>query len=505
MPRGVPGGRVPWAITFASGALAKRTPATHEEHQTIMSQQQPTRTERDTMGEMQVPADAYWGASTQRAVLNFPVSNLRFPPEFNHILGMIKRAAAKANAALGQLDQTTADSIVAAADEVVAGDLDDLFVVDLFQTGSGTSTNTNANEVIARRARELAGGESNVHPNDHVNMGQSSNDVIPTASHLAAAIAIQRTLLPALEQARKTLEAQSQETWDIIKTGRTHLQDATPVRMGQEFLGYAQQLALAKVRLETAVDELSQVALGGTAVGTGVNTHPEFAGKVCEILAEELGLPVRETPYHFQAQGTQDTMLAASAAVRSAAISLQKIANDLRWLASGPRAGLGELELPAVQPGSSIMPGKVNPVIAESVVQVVCQVIGNDAAVAAAAQGGYLELNTYWPVAAYNLHQAATLLGRVTANFEEQCLRGLKATTRGPEMVEQGLMLATGLTRTIGYDKATTIAKEAAASGRTIREVAREQTALSEEELTRLLDPTRMTEPSAELGAGGGG
>ena len=470
-----------------------------------MTPPKPTRTERDTMGEMEVPTDAYWGASTQRAVLNFPVSNLRYPPEFNHILGRIKRAAARANTDLGQLDRAVADAIVAAAGEVVEGRLDDHFVVDLFQTGSGTSTNTNANEVIARRAREMADDSVDVHPNDHVNMGQSSNDVIPTASHLTAAVAIRSVLLPALERTRTTLEVQSRETWEVIKTGRTHLQDATPIRMGQEFLGYAQQLTLARGRLEHAVDELCQVALGGTAVGTGINTHPEFSARVCAILAEEMELPVRETPYHFQAQGTQDTMLAASAAVRSAAVAFQKIANDLRWLSSGPRAGLGEIELPTVQPGSSIMPGKVNPVIAESVVQVVCQVIGNDAAVAAAAQGGYLELNTYWPVAAYNLHQAATLLGAATANFEEQCLRGLRATARGPETVEQGLMLATGLTRAIGYDKATAIAKEAAASGRTIREIAREQTDLSEADLTRLLDPLRMTEPSAELGAGGGG
>ena len=468
-----------------------------------MTDPMPTRTERDTMGEMQVPRDAYWGASTQRAVLNFPISALRFPPEFNQVLGRIKRAAAKANADLGALDPAVADAIAAAATEVIGGAFDDHFVVDLFQTGSGTSTNTNANEVIARRAREL--GAPAAHPNDHVNMGQSSNDVIPTACHLTAALAIQRQLLPALAQAQATLEAKSRETWDIIKTGRTHLQDATPIRMGQEFLGYAQSLELARGRLEAAIDELGQVALGGTAVGTGINTHPDFSAKVCAILADELGLPVRETPYHFQAQGTQDTMLAASAAVRNAAVSLQKIANDLRWLASGPRAGLGELDLPAVQPGSSIMPGKVNPVIAEALTQVVCHVIGNDAAVAAAAQGGYLELNTYWPVSAYNLHQAAALLAAATVNFDIQCLRGLTPTSRGPDSVEQGLMLATGLTRAIGYDKAAAMAKEAAATGKTIRELAREQTTLTEDELSRLLDPLRMTAPNPDaIGAGGG-
>ena len=463
------------------------------------------RIERDTMGEMEVPADAYWGASTQRAVLNFPISQIRFAPEFIHILGRVKRAAARANASLDLLDGAVAQAIEQAATEVVDGRLDDHFVVDLFQTGSGTSTNTNANEVIARRAVELSEGAVRVHPNDDVNKGQSSNDVIPTVSHLSAAVAIDRALIPALDQVQATLEARSADLWDIIKTGRTHLQDATPIRMGQQFLGYAQQLQLAKVRLAAAVDELCQVAIGGTAVGTGINTHPEFARGVCAHLAEELALPVRETPYHFQAQGTQDTMLAASAAVRSAAVALQKIANDLRWLSSGPRAGLGELELPAVQPGSSIMPGKINPVIAEALVQVVCQVVGNDAAVAAAAQGGSFELNTFWPVAAYNLHQAATLLAAATVNFDVQCLRGLQATAQGPAMVEQGLMLATGLTPAIGYDRAAAIAKEAAASGKTIRELAREQTDLTDADLDRLLDPTLMTEPSADRIGGGGG
>ena len=438
-----------------------------------MTADQTTRTERDTMGEMQVPQSAYWGASTQRAVLNFPISDLRYPADFMHILGRLKRAAAQANAGLGLLDAAVADAIAAAAAEVVDGAWDDHFVVDLFQTGSGTSTNTNGNEVIARRAGELIEGNAKVHPNDHVNMAQSSNDVIPTVTHLTAASAIQDALIPALDGAAKTLRAKSKEFWPIIKTGRTHLQDATPVRLGQEFAGYADQLELAVERLRPHVAALCEVALGGTAVGTGVNAHERFAAAVCERLAEELGLPVRETKRHFQAQSTLDTLLAASGAVRSAAVSLQKIANDLRWLASGPRAGLGELVLPEVQPGSSIMPGKVNPVIAESLVQVVCQVIGNDAAVAAAAQGGYLELNTYWPVAGYNLHQAVVLLASAPKNFDGQCLAGITATSTGPESVERGLMMATGLTPAIGYDKATAIAKEAAAKGLTIREVRR--------------------------------
>ena len=468
--------------------------------------QKATRTERDTMGEMEVPTDAYYGASTQRAVLNFPVSDLRYPQAFISILGLIKQSAARANVDLGLLDRKVGDAIVQAAQEVMDGKLSAHFPVDLFQTGSGTSTNTNANEVIARRAWELlgAGSASRVHPNDHVNMGQSSNDVIPTATHLAAAAALQDELIPALGNVEAALRTKATELWEVIKTGRTHLQDATPIRMGQEFQGYADQMSLAAKRLRVHVDALGEVALGGTAVGTGVNTHPEFAGRVCALLSPALGLSVRETPYHFQAQGAQDAVLAASGAVRGAAVSLQKIANDLRWLSSGPRAGLAELELPTVQPGSSIMPGKVNPVIAESLLQVVCQVIGNDAAVSAAAQGGYLELNTYWPVAAYNLHQAITLLASATNNFQAQCVRGLQATSTGPDMVRKGLMLATGLTPAIGYDAATTIAKEAAASGRTIREVAKEKAGLTDEQLDMLLDPVRMTEPGVGTGGGGG-
>ena len=472
-----------------------------------MTQTKTTRTERDTMGEMQVPVEAYYGASTQRAVLNFPISDLRYPPGFIHILGRIKRAAAQVNKELGLLDPQVAEAIRQAAGEVVDGKLDTQFPVDLFQTGSGTSTNTNANEVIGRRATELLpqGATKRVHPNDYVNMGQSSNDVIPTATHLTAAKAIQDQLVPALKQAEATLRAKAKELWDTIKTGRTHLQDATPIRMGQEFQGYADQLLLAKGRLQAQVAALGEVALGGTAVGTGVNTHPEFARRVCARLAEELDLPVQETPHHFQAQGSLDTLLAASGAVRGVAVALQKIANDIRWLSSGPRAGLGELELPVVQPGSSIMPGKVNPVITESLLQVVCQVIGNDATVSAAAQGGYLELNTYWPVAGYNLHQAVTLLASATSNFETQCLQGLRATGTGPEMVEQGLMLATGLTPAVGYDAATAIAKEAAAAGKTIRQVAKERTSLTDEQLDTLLDPLRMTEPGIAEGGGGGG
>ncbi len=465
------------------------------------------RTERDSMGPMEVPADAYYGASTQRAVLNFPISSHRFPRSFIRVLGLIKLASASVNAGLGLLDPKLSEAIQRAAQEVVDGSLDDQFVVDIYQTGSGTSTNMNANEVIANRASELLGGEKGsklVHPNDHVNLGQSSNDVIPTAIHLAALEAMERRLIPAFERLREALEAKSKEFWGVIKTGRTHLQDATPIRLGQEFLGYAGQAERAVQRLRRAQEELSEVALGGTAVGTGVNAHPEFASRVCELLSRELGLPVRETTNHFQAQSTLDAVLEASGSLRTVAVSLTKIANDIRWLGSGPRAGLGELALPEVQPGSSIMPGKVNPVITEALIQACAQVIGNDAAVCQAALGSYFELNLMMPVAAHNLLEEIELLAAATDNFTEQCLKGLQATERGPQMVERGLAIATALAPVIGYDAAAGIAKEAASSGRTVREVARERTELSEEELDRILDPAGMTEPGLGGGPAGG-
>ena len=467
---------------------------------------QPTRSERDSMGPMEVPADAYYGASTQRAVLNFPISDLRFPRQFIRVLGLIKAAAARVNAELGLLDAKTAKAIEGAAREVAEGKLDGQFPLDIFQTGSGTSTNMNANEVIANRAAELLGGPPKadasklVHPNDHVNLGQSSNDVIPTAIHLAALEATERRLIPALESLQAALAAKAEEFWGVVKTGRTHLQDATPIRLGQEFRGYAGQAERAVRRLRRAQEELSEVALGGTAVGTGVNTHPEFAGRVCAVLSEELGLPVRETDNHFQAQNSLDAVLQASGSLRTTAVGLTKIANDIRWLGSGPRAGLGELALPEVQPGSSIMPGKVNPVIAESLIQACGQVIGNDAATCVAAQGGYFELNLMMPMAAHNLLQSIELLAAAAANFAQQCVEGLRATEQGPRLVERGLAIATALAPVIGYDHAAAIAKEAAASGRTVREVAREKTELSEDELDRILEPAKMTQPGLDAG-----
>ena len=457
------------------------------------------RIERDSMGEMEVPDGAYYGASTQRAVLNFPISGLRMPGRFVRALGLIKWAAAKANRDLGRLDPRIAGAIEAAAEEVAGGRHDADFVVDVFQTGSGTSTNMNANEVIANRAAELLGAprgsRETVHPNDHVNLSQSSNDVIPTALHLAALLALDEVLEPAVRGLKCDLEAKSRETWDVVKTGRTHLQDATPIRMGQVFQGYADQMDLALRRLAHAREELAAVALGGTAVGTGVNGHPEFAGRVCAQVSAWTGVTIRETAHHFQAQATLDAALTASAMVRTVAVSLLKIANDVRWLASGPRCGLGELALPEAQPGSSIMPGKVNPVIAEALIQAAAESIAADQAVLQAAEWSFFELNTMMPLAALRLVTGIEILGAAAANFGEKCVRGLRATGRGPEMVERGLATVTGLAPLIGYDEAAAIAHEAARTGRTVREVAAETTSLTKEQLDAALDPFRMTEP----------
>jgi fumarate hydratase class II len=457
------------------------------------------RIERDSMGDMEVPADAYYGASTQRAVLNFPISGLRMPRRFVRALGLIKWAAAKANRDLGLLDPRISDAIAAAAEEVALGRHDADFVVDVFQTGSGTSTNMNANEVIANRAAEILGAprgsRGTVHPNDHVNLSQSSNDVIPTALHLSALLALDEVLEPAVRELRGDLEAKSRETWDVIKTGRTHLQDATPIRMGQVMRGYAGQMELAQKRLAHARDELAPVALGGTAVGTGINTHREFAGRVCAQVSAWTGVTIRETAHHFQAQSSLDAVLEASASVRTVAVSLLKIANDVRLMASGPRCGLGEIEIPEVQPGSSIMPGKVNPVIAEALIQASAEAIAADQAVLQAAEWSFFELNTMMPLAAHRLVRGIEVLGNAARNFAERCVRGLRATGRGPEMVERGLAVVTGLSPLVGYDKAAAIAHEAARTGRTIRDVASEATSLTKEQIDAALDPFGMTEP----------
>src|SRR5437588_3928710 len=466
-----------------------------------------TRVERDSMGEMHVPINAYYGASTQRALLNFPISDLRFPRQFIRALGQIKQAAAETNVALGTLDAQIAEAIVRAAQEVIDGKLDNHFVLDIFQTGSGTSTNMNANEVIANRASELSGGSRGsrkIHPNDQVNFGQSSNDVIPTAIHLSALVSIEHDLIPALQMLQQALQQKADEFMPIVKTGRTHLQDATPIRLGQDFLGYAGQIERGIARMRHAQSELSEVALGGTAVGTGVNTHPEFAARVCQRLSEMNGIPVHETSNHFQAQSTLDNIVEASGALNTLAVSLMKIANDIRWLGSGPRAGIGEIDLPAVQPGSSIMPGKVNPVIAESLCMVCPQHIGHHMTITVAGQSGNFEINVMMPVTAYNLLQSIGLLAAATRNFTEQCVKGISATTKGPEMVERGLAICTALAPIIGYDAAANISKEAYKTGKTVREVARERTNLSDEELDRVLDPASMTKPGLEGGAVGG-
>jgi fumarate hydratase class II len=458
----------------------------------------PHRIERDSMGEVTVPRDALFGAQTRRALDNFPISDLRFPRRFIEALGAIKLEAANVNHELGGLDEGIRDAIVRAAEEVVEGTLDNQFVLDIFQTGSGTSTNMNANEVISNRAIQILGGEPGakepVHPNDHVNRGQSSNDVIPTSIHLAALISIERDLLPALHKLRDSLGDKAVEFDGVVKTGRTHLQDATPIRLGQEFEGYSGQIERGIKRVEKVREDLAEVALGGTAVGTGVNTHPEFASKVCERLSARFGVEVRETENHFQAQSAMDAAVFASGALKTVAVSILKISNDIRWLGAGPRANLAEISLPEVQPGSSIMPGKVNPVIAESAAMVAAQVVGNDAAIAVAGGSGNFELNVMLPVIAHNLLQSISLLAATADNFTDQCIIGLTPTDRGPELVEQGLMLATALAPEVGYDKAAEISKKAYKTGQTIREVAREETGLSEEELDRLLDARKMTE-----------
>ena len=462
------------------------------------------RSERDSMGEFQVPANAYYGANTMRAVLNFPISDLRFGRSFIRALGQIKQAAAYVNADLDLLDPDLARAISAAAQEVIDGKLDDQFVVDIFQTGSGTSTNMNVNEVISNRAIETLGGElgsrSPVHPNDHVNIGQSSNDVIPTAIHISALKAIHDDLIPAMRRLQEGLDQKADEFMPVIKTGRTHLQDATPVRLGQEFRGYAGQIDRGVARLRHAERELSEVALGGTAVGTGVNTHPQFARRVCARLSDALGVEVRETSNHFQAQSALDNVVQASGALKTLAVSLMKICNDIRWLGSGPRGGIGEIELPEVQPGSSIMPGKVNPVIPESVCQVAAQVIGNDAAIAVGGQSGNFEINVMMPICAYNLLQSIDLLAAAARNLDAQCVRGLQATAKGPEMVERGLAIVTTLVPHIGYDESAAIAKQAQQTGKTVKEIALETTGLSPDELDETLDPTAMTQPGLSPG-----
>jgi fumarate hydratase class II len=466
-----------------------------------------TRVERDSMGEMAVPEEALYGASTARAVENFPVSGQRFPRPFIRALGLVKRACAEVNREQGYLDAKLAEGIAAAAQEVADGKLDEHFPLDVYQTGSGTSTNMNANEVIANRAAEILGferGAKKVHPNDHVNFGQSSNDVIPTAMHVAARCAIEEQLVPALRRLHEALSAKSKEFWDVVKTGRTHLQDATPVRLGQELAGYARQIELGIARAQRAGEALAELALGGTATGTGLNRHPDFPRLVIARLNAATGQVFREAADHFEAQGAQDGCVEASGALKTIAVSLAKIADDVRWLGSGPRAGLGEINLPELQPGSSIMPGKVNPVMSEVATMVAAQVIGNDAAVTAGGLWGKFELNVMLPVIIHNLLGSVALLASAARLFADRCVAGLTANREHcATVVERGLALCTALAPIIGYEAAAKIAKEAAKTGRTVREVARAHAVLPDDELDRVLDPAAMTSPGVPRAGGG--
>ena len=456
------------------------------------------RVEKDSMGEVEVPADALYGASTQRAVENFPISNLRFSRRFIWALGLIKSSAAHVSGQAGYLPDEIASAIARAADEVMAGLLDSHFVLDIFQTGSGTSTNTNANEVIAGRAGQLLGGgigDRLVHPNDHVNFGQSSNDVIPTAIHIAASAAVREDLVPALRSLAGSLETRATAFSEVVKSGRTHLMDATPITLGQEFSGYGVQARRGVERLLAVVPDLDELALGGTAVGTGINAPPGFAASVIGLMGRRTGIPFREADNHFEAQAAKDAVVMASGTLKAVAVSLFKIANDLRWLSSGPRTGLAEIKLPVLQPGSSIMPGKVNPVIPEMVMQVAAHVIGNDAAITWGAANGNLELNVMMPMIAHNLLEAIELLTSASSTLRERCVEGIEADAdRARELVEANLIVVTALNPRIGYDRGAEVAKEAFASGRTIREVVLEKGLLDADELDRVLDIKRMTE-----------
>jgi len=443
------------------------------------------------MGEMRVPSSALYGAQTQRAVENFPVSRLRFTRPFLRALGLIKAAAARANAQLGQLAPEIAAAIEASAGRVASGEYDSQFVVDIFQTGSGTSTNMNANEVIAHLAMQSLGRP--VHANDHVNRGQSSNDVIPTAIHVAAALLVREQLLPAMDGLQAALIHKAEEFHGVIKIGRTHLQDAVPMRLGQEFAGYARQVEASRERVQMAAEGIHELALGGTAVGTGLNAIPDFARTVIARLAEQTGLPFREASNHFEAQGAKDAVCFLSGALKAYAVALTKIGNDIRWLGSGPRCGLGELRVPATQPGSSIMPGKVNPVIAESLVMACAQVIGYDATVTWCCAAGNFELNVMMPVMAYDLLESIELLASASRNFDEKCIRGLEADReRAGAFVEQSLAMGTALAPEIGYDRAAELVKEAYRAGRTVRDIAREKSGIEEKRLNELLDPVRQ-------------
>jgi len=460
-----------------------------------------TRIEKDSMGEMEVPEEALYGASTQRAVLNFPISGTRLPPDFIHAYGLIKKAAAETNAELGLLERAAARLISRVSLEIADGTHDAHFPIDVYQTGSGTSANMNVNEVISNRAIEIAGGEMGsktpIHPNDHVNMSQSSNDTFPTAIHVSAAVAVGKLLIPALDGLAESLETKAGEFHQVLKIGRTHLMDATPVRLGQEFSGWARQARLGSLRAGKALEALMELPLGGTAVGTGLNAHPDFARKVVSRISLATGLPFREAENHFEAQSSKDACVEAHGQLSTIAVSLHKIACDIRLLASGPRCGIGELILPATQPGSSIMPGKVNPVMAEAVTMVAARVMGNQTTIAWCGAGGFLELNVSMPLLAKCLLESIGLLANVASVFRVRCVESIEADgERCRELIELSLSMVTALAPRIGYDLAAAIAKQSVASGRTVRELcgARlEELGITAEELSGLLDPARMS------------
>ena len=468
------------------------------------------RVEKDFLGEVKVPKDALWGVQTQRAVENFPISGIRFGRRFLYALGLIKRACAEVNAELGLLDPKLAKAIAQAAQEVMDGRLDAQFPIDVFQTGSGTSTNMNANEVIANRANQILGTQLGtkgpVHPNDHVNMGQSSNDVIPAAIHVAALLGIERDLLPGLAELKASLGRKAKEFDPIVKAARTHLMDATPIRLGQEFTGYESEVAHGIRRVSNAETSLAELAIGGTAVGTGINAHPDLPRKVIERINRATGLTFREAENHFEAQAAQDALVEASGALKTVAVSLMKIANDLRWMSSGPRTGLGELNLPAVQPGSSIMPGKVNPVICEAVMMVGTEVIGNDATITVANSHSNLDLCTMMPVMAHDLQQSIEILANVARVFAHRCIDRITANEavlrRNAEM---STAIVTRLNPIIGYEKAAELAKESARTGIPIKQLVIDRKILSPQEAEKLLDPKVLTEPSKDLLGSGGG
>ncbi len=454
------------------------------------------RIERDSLGEVAVPANALYGAQTQRAAENFPISGRRFTRRFIEALGRLKEAAAQTNAELGLVPTQLADAIAGAAQAVANGDHDDHFPLDIYQTGSGTSTNMNANEVIAALANQALAGAARVHPNDHVNYGQSSNDVIPTAIHVSCRAAIRDALIPALTSLHAELLAKAQDFDGIVKSGRTHLMDATPVRLGQQFGGYARQVACGIERVERAADEMAEVALGGTATGSGINTHPQFAGLTMKRVADRYGIDFREAENHFEAQGGKDACVSLAGALNTLAASLMKIADDIRWLASGPTSGIAEIQLPAVQPGSSIMPGKVNPVICEALMMACARVAGNAVTVTIGGQRGNFELNVMMPVIADALLESIELLANGSAVVTSRCVSGITARPeRARELLERNPSIATALNAYVGYDKAAVVAKKAASEGRSVRDVVAEMGLIAPEQMDEALDVRQMTEP----------